>query len=104
MIRALLLASYDIIATMIRFHGDGPIDQGDFTWNQFGPLGAWLQLSVRNANNHQITYRVLNAAIEALDEYMTANGYGLVTALTIFDGSNEVATGTLKPVAASRKL
>lgn len=43
------------------------------------------------------------AAIHALDDYMRSFGYSFVEALTIYDGANEVAMGTLKLVPSKRK-
>lgn len=98
----LLTSSYHIIQIMINHHGDGPIDTGYFEWNTFAP-SMRLQLAVRNANNHQISYGVLKAAIDALNDYMIAFGYGLLEALTIYDGPNEVATGSLNRIVLQRK-
>lgn len=97
MIMGLLQSSFGIIESMIDLRGDGPVETGHFTCNNFAP-GIYLQLAVQNANNHQITYGVLKASIDALHDYMWEFGYGLVTAMTIYDGPNEVGTGTLRVV------
>ena len=102
MITDLLRDASHVIQLAINLHGDGPLDTGRFEWSSFAP-GMWVQLAVQNANNHQISYGVLKAATDALNEYMMWVGYGLVQALTIYDGSNEVATGTLNIVPQRKR-
>ena len=54
-----------------------------------------LALSVYNTNNHQTTWGVLGSAILALADYMSGQGNYGAAAFTIFDGQNEVGTGSL---------
>ena len=53
-------------------------------------------LRMANTNNHQLTWGVLGAAIDALGEYMhqavTGPGEGW---FSVFDGQNEVGMGTI---------
>ena len=52
-------------------------------------------LHVENANNHQLTWGVLAAALGALRDYVvTQNGGGPGT-FEIFDGENQVGKGTI---------
>lgn len=54
-----------------------------------------LALSVFNANNHQTTWGVLASAVLALADYMAGQGTYCAAAFTIYDGHNEVGTGSL---------
>ena len=49
-----------------------------------------------NANNHQQTWGVLGAALDAVGLFMRQNGGGAGTAIfSIFDGTNMVGTGSI---------
>ena len=76
----------------IQNQGDGVIVSGRYEGvvpgNSFG-------LGMRNANNHQLTYGVVQAAIAALKSYMSQeNNYGWVL-FEIWDGDNQVGVGAL---------
>lgn len=68
------------------------VEGGLFQW-----AGAErLMLRIVNANNHQLTWGVLGAAIDALGEYMNQAVTGPGESwFSIFDGRNEVGTGTI---------
>lgn len=72
-------AAYGNVLSTIQTHGDEVVVNGVYRWNNNpdGPLG--LQIWASNTNNDQITYGFLGAAIDALDEYMTALGEPLTT-------------------------
>ncbi|KAA6410635.1 MAG: hypothetical protein FRX48_06058 [Lasallia pustulata] len=76
----------------IAIWGDGVVEDGFFNWAGAGGL----KLRMVNSNNHQLTWGVVGAAIEALGEYMhqavTGPGEGW---FSILDGTNEVGTGTI---------
>ena len=58
-------------------------------------FGNGPQVSVWNANNHQVTILTLELALEALFRYMREqNDYG-VAEFDIFDGANQVGSGRL---------
>ena len=89
----MLDGAYQNVLSIIQAHGDGDIVDGAYRWtnNPDGPLG--LQIWIRNANNHQLTYGVLGAALKALNEYLTLFGAGMATTLDIYDGVNQVGQG-----------
>lgn len=62
--------------------------------NNFGIDGPRMGLTWANANNHQLTYGVLQNALVALRSWMIFfNGCGLIE-YDIFDGGNQVGTGS----------
>ena len=85
--------AYENVLSTIQTHGNGNIVHGVYRWtnNPDGPLG--LQIWASNIDNHQLTYGVLDAALNALNEYSTLFGPGLVTTWHIFDGANLVGHG-----------
>lgn len=54
-----------------------------------------LAMSVFNTNNHQTTWGVLASAVLALVDYMAGQGTYCAAAFSIYDGHNEVGTGSL---------
>lgn len=88
-------AAYGNILSAIQTHTDGVIVNGVYRWtnNPDGPLG--LQIWASNTNNHQLTYGVLGAALNALNEFMALCGPGLTTVLHVYGGSNQVGRGQL---------
>lgn len=89
----LLNAAYVGVTEHIKAVGDGllPGPNGMFLW--LGPNG--VKLHTQNANNHQITWAVLAAAIMALGDYMHSfEDYGAVD-FNIWDGLNQVGHGTI---------
>lgn len=62
-------------------------------FNMHDPTG--LVLNVANANNHQTTWGVLGAALSALKDFVAESGGFTSATFEIFDGVNQVATGTL---------
>lgn len=65
---------------------DGPIDGGEVN------VGSAYYVMARNANNHQITYGVLEKALQAMADWMFVNGDGLVK-YEVWDGGNMVGKG-----------
>ena len=57
--------------------------------------GRDLNLIAFNSNNHQTTYGVLASAFLALVDYMAGQGTYCAAAFTIYDGKNEVGTGSI---------
>lgn len=73
-------------------YGDALLAGGRFAW-----MGAGgMEVKVQNSNNHQVTYGVLTAALEALNGYMQS-GRGLAgeADFVVFDGANEVGRGVV---------
>lgn len=94
----LLIDGYNRIGKTIKDNGDGPILKGLFEMTGYG-----LTLAAKNANNHQLTRAVLEAAITAVWQAMRQHQYqhdtqGMITFM-IFDGGNQVGTGSIQPSA-----
>ena len=91
----LLSSAYANVLEHIQRLGDGTIQT--FANGRIYHLhGAYdLTLTVFNTNNHQTTWGVLAAAILALVDYMAGHGTFCAAAFTIFDGENEVGTGSV---------
>ncbi|MCJ1305306.1 hypothetical protein MMC08_008120 [Hypocenomyce scalaris] len=86
---SLLQSAMQACATLIQTNGDTNISGGAFSI-----LNAGFLLRVQNANNHQLTYRVLGAALIALDEFMTQENKVAVN-FEIWDGDNQVGEGAI---------
>lgn len=91
----LLVDGYNLIGKAIKDKGDGPILKGLFELTRYG-----LTLAAKNANNHQLTGGVLEAAITAvwqsMRQHQSQHGtQGTITFL-IFDGGNQVGTGSIQ--------
>lgn len=87
-IQNMLSTASSSLAAFLSEIGDGVISKGGIAWPGIGDIGflAW------NSNNHQTTWGVLRAAVAALNDYMSRNGYGAAT-FTIADGLNIVGKG-----------
>lgn len=70
-------------------HGDIVIPGGGVRCES---LSSGISFVTENSNNHQQTYGVLAAAIDALKDYMSRNYYGSAS-FHIYDGVNEVGLG-----------
>lgn len=90
---------YTHIIDRIVILGDGIISGGSWAYNQAG-----LALRGRNANNHQTTWGVLAAAIDALMDYMGSTGFEGACTFVIHDGTHQVGTGTLDARSAAAAL
>ena len=84
----ILNAAANYMEESIRQYGDIVIPGGGVEYNSI----TGVSFSSSNSNNHQQTYGVLAAAIEALKDYMGRNYYGKAT-FYIFDGISEVGLG-----------
>lgn len=73
----------------IRQHGDIVIPGGGVMYES---LSSGISFVTENSNNHQQTYGVLAAAIDALKDYMSRNYYGSAS-FHIYDGVSEVGLG-----------
>ena len=96
----LLIDCYNLVGETLKDKGDGPIINGVFELSRYG-----LLLVAKNANNHQLTRGVLEAAINATWKYMRnrqygGGGQGTVT-FKIFDGVNQVGTCSLELASQS---
>lgn len=92
----LLNDAHTNIMDRIEILGDGDISGGSCAYNQVG-----LALRARNANNHQTTWAVLGAAIDALMDYMGDSGFEGACTSAIHHGYYEVGPGALKATNAA---
>ncbi|MCJ1299888.1 hypothetical protein MMC08_002682 [Hypocenomyce scalaris] len=95
----LLLYTYGNITAHIKASGDGVMNKGGAVWNP-GPVdvtgeSAQVVFASQNAPSNKITWGVLGAAVGALINYMGTYGYGMVGYLEVYDGKNEVGTGSI---------
>lgn len=90
-IPATISIAHNVIATRIRSLGDGPIDNGRYSMVGLGGVGV----NACNADNHQLTWGVLGAALTAVLDYMSNFGNGAIT-FNIFDGAHMVGQGTVQ--------
>lgn len=86
----MLVACFTEIMTHIAVFGDGAVTTGVFSW---APRN--LAIHVWNANNHQITWGVLGAAVHALQDFMFHTQHWGGARFDIYDGQNMVAQGLL---------
>lgn len=88
-----------MISTMNEFfeqwipaRGDTVVYGGVFA-HQFPNCG--LQFRFQNANNHQLTFGVINAALVALTDWMEQHEIATCT-FDVFDGKNQVGEGVFE--------
>lgn len=89
--------AYNSIVAHLLTNGDGLIAAGTWSFGQFNGLGRGFNVgvSVRNANNHQLTWGVIGSTVWGLSGFMHDRGiYGAV-AFEVWDGVNMVGTGFL---------
>ena len=86
----ILRTGIEYIADYIGVMGDGMVPNGGVVW----PGPDHVSLVTWNLNNHQTTWGVLGAALEAVRECMSLNGYGGAR-FSINDGPHEVGAGAL---------
>ena len=91
-VRTMLDQAHGDILQTIQKSQDGVIRDGLF--DATGSNNLFLR--VANANNHQTTYGVLGAALEAVHGFMSSKNryYGKAT-FSIFDGTNQVGQGVI---------
>ncbi|KAA6413775.1 MAG: hypothetical protein FRX48_02136 [Lasallia pustulata] len=88
----MLSDTIDQLDAHIAKHGDGVIPHGAFDHQAMG--FSWYSV---NVNNHQQTWGVVAHAVNALLTFMlNYQSFGMAQFL-IFDGENQVGTGTLGP-------
>ena len=54
-----------------------------------------MTLAVANANNHQMTWGVLQSVLAVLEDFINENGGFVSATFDIFDGRNQVGTGKI---------
>lgn len=86
----MLVACFTEIMTHIVVFGDSVVSNGVFSWT-----AGNLAIHVWNANNHQITWGVLGAAVHALEDFMFHTQHWGGASFDIYDGQNMVARGLL---------
>ena len=96
----LLIDSYNQIQDQITTVGDGNLVNGMFEFKRYG-----LQFVATNANNHQLTRAVLEAAITGVWQFIRQLQYqqgvqGTAT-FQIFDGVNQVGAASIAQIDPS---
>ena len=86
----LLNTAYNSVMDMLQARGDGVLESGGAFWR----TNNGLVMMAHNSNSHQTSWGVMGAAIQALRDYMSRNGWGAAT-FHIFDGANEVGAGAI---------
>lgn len=88
-IMVLLNTAYNSVMDVLQAHGDGLLAPGGALWQTNG-----LMMRAHNSNQHQTSWGVMGAAIVALRDYMSRNGWAAAT-FNIYDGAHEVGAGVL---------
>lgn len=88
----MILDSYNSTVLHLRESGDGLVPGGLFRLND-GVTGA--EIRCMNSNNHQITWRVLGAALYALEDFMNEHQIWSGAIFDIYDGENRVGVGSI---------
>lgn len=86
--------AFNSIYAHLMTDGDGLVAGG--YWHFVQQITTYnVGVVVMNANNHQITWGVMGAAMQGLSGYMrTGQMYGAAT-FDVWDGVNQVATGVV---------
>ncbi|MCJ1297451.1 hypothetical protein MMC08_000237 [Hypocenomyce scalaris] len=82
------------ITSQLQGPGDTVIPTGQFSYLVPQSAGVSTAMHVWNINNHQTTWGVLGAAIEALNDYFKCTQWAAAT-FYIWDGLNEVGMGVV---------
>ena len=88
---SLFSGALHFLSLRLEDHSDGLLPGGRFHWAD----DSGLELAVWNANNHQTTYGVLQAAVSALSDCMSSRGAWGTVRFWIFDGGREVGGGEI---------
>lgn len=83
---------HEFFEQWIPVRGDTLVVGGVFA-HQF--LNCGLQFRFQNANNHQLTFGVMKAALAALWDWMEQHEVATCT-FDIFDGNNQVGKGVFE--------
>lgn len=92
----ILISGRNSLRRLIQTGGDGPVTNGYFIWARRDDTG--VSFRAWNANNHQLTFGVTCAALDALVDYMSAHGYSGAS-FNIYDGQNQVGQGVVSGFA-----
>ncbi|MCJ1301924.1 hypothetical protein MMC08_004725 [Hypocenomyce scalaris] len=87
-ISQMLNTAMEFVTNAVNTSGDRNIPGGFFQVRY-----ANLLLRVQNANNHQVTYGVLGAALIALGDWMQEQGKWGALTFEVWDGDNQVGSG-----------
>lgn len=83
-------------------HGDGLLEHGVFMFDLLAAENIDCHFYAANANNHQLTWGVVSAAIQAISNYMIVENNAGIATFQIFDGGTEVGFGSVDVVSAKR--
>lgn len=84
-------------------HGDGLLQHGIFMFDLLAAENIDCHFYAANGNNHQLTWGVVGAAIQALSNYMLTEANAGVATFTIFDAGTEVGFGSVDVVPAKKR-
>lgn len=71
--------------------------QEGVTWQTVANTGMQENtVTLRNANNHQVTWGVWRAALTAVFDFVRVNGGFVDATFDIYDGDNKVGEGEIK--------
>ena len=95
---ALISAAADFLTDAVGAYGgdDALIPHGQFRYTDHD---THAMIHLQNANNHQLTWKVVTAAVDSLIN-VPELGQKYETEFKIFDGVNQVGTGSLYMVTA----
>lgn len=91
----MLADAYNSILAHLLTNGDGLLAAGTWSFAQAnaGGRGYKVGVSVRNANNHQITWGLLGSAVWGLGEFMRGRATSGSAVFEVWDGANQVGEG-----------
>ncbi|KAI4121510.1 MAG: hypothetical protein LQ347_006834 [Umbilicaria vellea] len=91
----LLLATGRLVTQRIAVNGDRVIPVSDLVVLGNSMITEGIYMTLKNANNHQLTYGVVQAAVSALSDFLNRNGGFKTVDFQIIDGKNLVGTGQI---------
>ena len=94
-VHKLLQSAVKSLNRRVDHKADGELEDGVFEW-----LGEPnLRLHANDANDHHLTYGVLSAALQAVDNWMSSPGnFHQLAHFQIFDGDNQVGHAYLTAI------
>lgn len=92
----LLRAITNLATQRIAEHGDRVIPISDLIILGSSMAGEGVLMTLKNANNHQLTYGVVHGAALALGAFINKYGGFQSVQFQIIDGQNVVGTGRIE--------
>ena len=92
----LLRATINVAKQRIAQQGDKVIPMSDLVMLGSAMVSQGVHMTLTNANNHQLTYGVVESAAVALMEFFIRRGGYQKVDFQIIDGKNLVGSGTIQ--------